>query len=115
LKPVTTELVLADQAVQKKLAPWRGRGGRGDKEALAREGVLKNSEPHLFTGKPALTLELAPRKAVAPVLAAHGQADHFCCNAEGERATADKIRRREGGRLREASFRLRSGRHQRAN
>src|ERR1700735_2429909 len=64
---ITTELVLADlEAVQKRLGTVAKDAKRGDKEALAQEGVLKKLEPHLNSGKPALTLELAPEeKAVS--------------------------------------------------
>ena len=67
IETVTTELVLADlEAVQKRLDRVAKDAKRGDKQALAEEAVLKKLEPHLNTGKPALTLSITPEeKAVA--------------------------------------------------
>src|SRR5450755_4686234 len=59
IETVITELVLADlETVQKRKEKGAKDAKRGDKEALAQETVLKKIEPHLNTGKPALTLEL---------------------------------------------------------
>src|SRR5450756_1161400 len=67
IETITPELALADlEAVQKRLASIAKDAKRGDKEALAQEAVLKKIEPHLNSGKPALTLKLAPEeKAVS--------------------------------------------------
>src|SRR5436309_3785219 len=67
IETVTTELVLADlEAVKKRFDRVAKDAKRGDKQALAEEAVLKRLEPHLNTGKPALTLVLTPEeKAVA--------------------------------------------------
>src|SRR5437667_34511 len=67
IETVTTELVLADlEAVKKRLERVAKDAKRGDKQALAEEAVLKKLEPHLNTGKPALTLSITPEeKAVA--------------------------------------------------
>ena len=60
---VTTELVLSDlEAVKKKRSSLAKDAKRGDKEALAQDAVLAKLEPHLDTGKPALTLTLAPEE-----------------------------------------------------
>jgi len=60
IETVQTELVLADlEAVQKKRAAIAKDFKRGDKEAVAQEGVLAKLEPHLNGGRPALTLALA--------------------------------------------------------
>src|SRR5688572_26027590 len=65
IETVTTELVLADlEAVQKRLERIAKDAKRGDKQALAEEAVLKKLEPHLNTGKPALTLSLTPEEKV---------------------------------------------------
>jgi len=67
IETVTTELELADlEAVKKRLERVAKDAKRGDKQALAEEAVLKKLEPHLNTGKPALTLSITPEeKAVA--------------------------------------------------
>ena len=60
---INTELVLADlEAVQKKRGAIAKDVKRGDKEAMAQEGVLAKLEPHLDAGKPALTLNLTPEE-----------------------------------------------------
>jgi len=60
---VNTELVLADlEAVKKKRASIGKDAKRGDKEAVAQEAVLAKLEPHLDSGKPALTLSLTPEE-----------------------------------------------------
>src|SRR5881392_1360741 len=59
IETIITELVLADlEAVKKRLEKGAKDAKRGDKIALAEEAVLKKLEPHLNTGKPAITLEL---------------------------------------------------------
>jgi GTP-binding protein YchF len=94
IETITTELVLADlEAVQKRLASVAKDAKRGDKEALAQEGVLKKIEPHLNAGKPALTLELAPEeKAVSRLFwLMTDKPTIFACNVkESDLATADK-------------------------
>ena len=67
IETVTTELVLADlETVKKRLERVAKDAKRGDKQALVEEAVLKKLEPHLNTGKPALTLSITPEeKAVA--------------------------------------------------
>ena len=67
IETVTTELALADlEAVKKRLERVAKDAKRGDKQALVEEAVLKKLEPHLNTGKPALTLSITPEeKAVA--------------------------------------------------
>jgi GTP-binding protein YchF len=94
IETITTELVLADlEAVQKRLASIAKDAKRGDKEALAQENVLKKIEPHLNTGKPALTLELTPEeKAVSRLFwLMTDKPTIFACNVkESDLATADK-------------------------
>ena len=94
IETVTTELVLADlEAVQKRLASVAKDAKRGDKEAVAQENVLKKLDPHLNTGKPALTLELtSEEKAVSRLFwLMTDKPTIFACNVkEGDLATADK-------------------------
>jgi GTP-binding protein YchF len=94
IETITTELVLSDlEAVQKRLASVAKDAKRGDKEALAQEQVLKKIEPHLNTGKPALTLELAPEeKAISRLFwLMTDKPTIFACNVkEGDLATADQ-------------------------
>ena len=60
---INTELVLSDlEAVKKKRASISRDIKHGDKHALAQEALLAKLEPHLNTGKPALTLKLAPEE-----------------------------------------------------
>ena len=93
IETITTELVLADlEAVQKRLASVAKDAKRGDKEALAQEAVLKKIEPHLNSGKPALTLKLTPEeKAVSRLFwLMTDKPTIFACNVkEGDLATAD--------------------------
>src|SRR5881296_3720545 len=57
IETVTTELELADlEAVKKRLEKISKDAKRGDKAAVAEQAVLQKLEPHLNTGKPALTL-----------------------------------------------------------
>ncbi|HAM71351.1 MAG TPA: redox-regulated ATPase YchF [Verrucomicrobiales bacterium] len=67
IETITTELVLADlDAVKKRIDKGAKDAKRGDKVAIAEEGVLKKLEPHLDAGKPAITLDLTPEeKAIA--------------------------------------------------
>jgi len=65
IETIVTELALADlDAVKKKLASISKDAKRGDKEALAQEAVLQKLEPHLDSGKPAITLTLTPEEKV---------------------------------------------------
>jgi GTP-binding protein YchF len=90
---ITTELVLADlEAVTKRLHSVAKDAKRGDKQAIAEEGVLKKLAPHLDAGKPALTLELSPEeKAVSRLFwLMTDKPTIFACNVkEGDLATAD--------------------------
>ena len=94
IEVITTELVLADlEAVQKRLASVAKDAKRGDKEALAQENVLKKLEPYLNTGKPALTLQLAPEeKAISRLFwLMTDKPTIFACNVkENDLATADQ-------------------------
>ena len=94
IEVITTELVLSDlEAVQKRLASIAKDAKRGDKEALAQEGVLKKIEPHLNAGKPALTLELTPEeKAISRLFwLMTDKPTIFACNVkESDLATADQ-------------------------
>jgi GTP-binding protein YchF len=94
IETITTELVLADlEAVQKRLTSVAKDAKRGDKEALVQENILKKIEPHLNTGKPALTLELTPEeKAVSRLFwLMTDKPTIFACNVkESDLATADK-------------------------
>ncbi len=93
IETITTELVLSDlDAVKKRLEKVAKDAKRGDKVALAEEAVLKKLEPHLNTGKPAITLELAPEeKAVSRLFwLMTDKPTIFACNVkEGDLATAD--------------------------
>jgi hypothetical protein len=63
IETITTELELADlETVKRRLEKIAKDAKRGDKIALAEEGVLKKLEPHLDAGKPAITLALAPEE-----------------------------------------------------
>jgi hypothetical protein len=63
IETINTELVLADlEAVKKKRAGIAKDAKRGDKDAVALEGVLARLEPHLDAGKPALLLHLTPEE-----------------------------------------------------
>ena len=61
IETITTELVLADlDATKKRRASIAKDAKRGDKIAVAEDNVLAKLEPHLDSGKPALTLDLTP-------------------------------------------------------
>jgi len=63
IETINTELALADlEAVQKRLDKVAKDAKRGDKIAITEEAVLKKLEPHLNTGKLALTLSLTPEE-----------------------------------------------------
>jgi ribosome-binding ATPase len=93
IEVITTELVLSDlEAVQKRLGVVAKDAKRGDKEALAQENVLKKIEPHLNSGKPALTLTLTPEeKAISRLFwLMTDKPTIFACNVkESDLATAD--------------------------
>jgi hypothetical protein len=93
IEVITTELVLSDlEAVQKRLGAVAKDAKRGDKEALAQENVLKKIEPHLNSGKPALTLTLTPEeKAISRLFwLMTDKPTIFACNVkESDLATAD--------------------------
>ena len=93
IETITTELVLADlDAVKKRIEKVAKDAKRGDKVALAEEGVLKKLEPHLNAGKPAITLELTPEeKAVSRLFwLMTDKPTIFACNVkESDLATAD--------------------------
>src|SRR6476469_3929629 len=59
IETIITELVLADlDAVNKRIDKVAKDAKRGDKIAMAEEAVLKKLQPHLDSGKPALTVTL---------------------------------------------------------
>ncbi|HEY2082840.1 MAG TPA: redox-regulated ATPase YchF [Verrucomicrobiae bacterium] len=93
IETITTELVLADlDAVKKRIEKVAKDAKRGDKIALAEEAVLKKLEPHLNTGKPAITLELTPEeKAVSRLFwLMTDKPTIFACNVkESDLAGAD--------------------------
>ncbi len=61
IETITTELVLADlEATKKRRGSIAKDAKRGDKTAIAEDNVLEKLEPHLDSGKPALTLDLTP-------------------------------------------------------
>jgi len=93
IETITTELVLADlEAVNKRLEKVAKDAKRGDKAALAEQGVLQKLQPHLNDGKPAITLELtAEDKAISRTFwLMTDKPTIFACNVkEGDLATAD--------------------------
>src|SRR4051812_8513376 len=93
IETIITELVLSDlDAVKKRLEKVAKDAKRGDKVALAEEGVLKKLDPHLNAGKPAITLELTPEeKAVSRLFwLMTDKPTIFACNVkESDLATAD--------------------------
>ncbi len=93
IETITTELVLADlEAVNKRLEKVAKDAKRGDKAALAEQGVLQKLQPHLNEGKPAITLELtAEDKALSRTFwLMTDKPTIFACNVkEGDLATAD--------------------------
>jgi GTP-binding protein YchF len=94
IETVTTELVLADlEAVRKRLDRIAKDAKRGDKQALAEETVLKQLDPHLNAGKPALTLDLAPEEKVVArnFFLLTDKPTIFACNVkEADLALADR-------------------------
>ena len=109
IETITTELVLADlDAVNKRLERVAKDAKRGDKIALAEQGVLQKLQPHLDSGKPALTVELTPEERAISRLfwLMTDKPTIFACNVkEGDLATAEtnpyvlKVRDYVGGHL----------------
>lgn len=65
IETIITELVLSDlEAVKKRREKGAKDAKRGDKVAIAEAEVLAKLEPHLDSGKAALTLELTPEEKV---------------------------------------------------
>src|SRR5207249_2526097 len=63
IETINTELALADlEAVRRRSERISKGAKRGDKAALAEDAVLKKLEPHLDSGKPAITLKLVPEE-----------------------------------------------------
>lgn len=63
IETINTELALADlDTVRRRSERISKDAKRGDKVALAEEAVLRKLEPHLDSGKLALTLKLAPEE-----------------------------------------------------
>ena len=94
IETITTELVLSDlDAVQKRRSGIAKEAKRGDKQAIAEEAVLAKLEPHLNTGKPALTLALTlEEKAISRLFwLMTDKPTIFACNVkETDLATADQ-------------------------
>ena len=93
IETITTELVLADlESVNKRLERVPKDAKRGDKAAIAEQGVLQKLQPHLDAGRPALTLELSPEeKALSRLFwLMTDKPTIFACNVkEGDLATAE--------------------------
>ncbi len=93
IETITTELVLADlDSVTRRLDRVAKDAKRGDKVALAEQAVLQKLQPHLDSGKPALTLELTPEeKALSRLFwLLTDKPTLFACNVkEADLATAD--------------------------
>jgi len=63
IETITAELVLADLDTVKKRGERLAKDARrGDKAAIAETEILKKIEPHLDSGKPAVTLQLTPEE-----------------------------------------------------
>jgi GTP-binding protein YchF len=94
IETITTELVLADlEAVNKRLEKVAKDAKRGDKAALAEQGVLQKLQPHLNEGKPAITLELSTEdKAISRTFwLMTDKPTIFACNVKDDQlATADQ-------------------------
>jgi len=94
IETVTTELVLADlEGVNKRLEKVAKDAKRGDKVAQAEQAVLQKLQPHLDSGKPALTVELTPdERAISRLFwLMTDKPTIFACNVkEGDLATADQ-------------------------
>ncbi len=65
IETITAELVLADlDTVKKRMERVAKEAKRGDKVAIAETEILRKIEPHLDSGKPAVTLQLTPEERV---------------------------------------------------
>ena len=93
IETITTELALSDlEAVKKKRASIAKDVKRGEKLAVAEDAVLAKIEPHLDSGKPAITLTLTPEdKAISRLFwLMTDKPTIFACNVkESDLATAD--------------------------
>ena len=93
IETIITELGLADlEAVKKKRASIAKDVKRGEKLAVAEDAVLAKIEPHLDSGKPAITLTLTPEdKAISRLFwLMTDKPTIFACNVkESDLATAD--------------------------
>lgn len=93
IEVINTELVLCDLATVEKRKDKATKGARGgDKVAKAEVDLCTKLQPHLDSGKPALTLELSDdEKAVLKTFfLLTSKPTLFACNvAEGDLATAD--------------------------
>ena len=90
---INTELVLADlESVQKRLERVAKDAKRGDKAALAEQGILQKLEPVLNSGKPAILADLTPEDKVLAkqLFLLTDKPTIFACNVkEDALATAD--------------------------
>ncbi len=63
IETIATELILADlESVQNSIARRAKDAKRGDKTAVAETAILRKLASHLNNGKPAITLDLAPKE-----------------------------------------------------
>lgn len=104
IETIITELVLADlEAVKKRLEKVAKDAKRGDKAAVADEAVLKNLEPHLDAGKPALLMELTPEEKLisrgfylmtdkSTIFAANVKEDDLAAALDGKNPHVEKVR-----------------------
>jgi GTP-binding protein YchF len=93
IETINTELVLADlDAVRRRSERISKDAKRGDKTAVAEDAVLRKLEPHLDSGKMAITLSLAPeeRQIARTVFLLTDKPTIFAANVkETDLATAD--------------------------
>ncbi len=93
IEVINTELVLCDLATVQKRKDRSTKGARGgDKVAKAEVELCTKLEPHLDSGKPALTLELSDdeKALLKTFFLLTSKPTLFACNvAEGDLATAD--------------------------
>lgn len=104
IETIITELVLADlEGVRKRMERVAKDAKRGDKTAQAEEAVLRKLEPHLDTGKPALTFELTREERVVSrgfylltdkptIFAANVKEDDLAKAMEGGNPHVEKVR-----------------------
>ncbi len=91
IEVITTELILADMAGIKKRAERLTKGARsGDKAAKAELALCERILPHLDSGKPAVTAELADeeRRLLREFFLLTNKPTIFACNV-GENELAD--------------------------